>query len=94
MVTDVTTQQYTDFLNTALADGYIKIDGDNVVGYYPGDPFHGIKHELEIKAGDWAYIPLNDLSQRIKFDGTSFTVQAGYGNHPMTMVTWFGVGLL
>ncbi len=92
MVTDVTTQQYADFLNAAFADGYVKVAerGDNIVGYYPGDPFHGIKHEIEIKAGDWVYIPLNDPSQRIKFDGTNFTVQAGYENHPMTSVTWFG----
>ncbi|MEW6285654.1 MAG: SUMF1/EgtB/PvdO family nonheme iron enzyme [Chloroflexota bacterium] len=90
MVTDVTTQQYADFLNAALADGTIKVEGNSVLGYYPGDPFHGIKHELEIKAGDWQYIPLADPSQRVKFDGTRFTVQEGYENHPMTMVTWFG----
>jgi formylglycine-generating enzyme required for sulfatase activity len=90
MITDVTTAQYADFLNAALADGYVKVDGDNIVGYYPGDEFHGVKHEIEIKAGDWIFIPLNDPSQRIKFDGTNFTVQAGYENHPMTSVTWFG----
>ncbi|MBI5945681.1 MAG: SUMF1/EgtB/PvdO family nonheme iron enzyme [Chloroflexi bacterium] len=90
MVTDVTAQQYADFLNAAFAEGYVKVDGDNIVGNYPGDPFHGVKHELEIKAGDWAYIPLNDSAQRIKFDGSQFSVQEGYENHPMTMVTWFG----
>jgi formylglycine-generating enzyme len=90
MVTDVTTSQYADFLNTALAEGYVKLDGDQIVGYYPGDPFHGVKHEEEIKAGDWLFMPINDPSQRIKFDGIRFTVQPGYGNHPMTMVTWFG----
>jgi formylglycine-generating enzyme required for sulfatase activity len=61
-----------------------------VLGYYPGDEFRGVKHELEIKAGDWEYIPLADPSQRVKFDGTRFMVQEGYENHPMTMVTWFG----
>lgn len=90
MITDVTTQQYADFLNAALADGSVKVSNGQVVGYYPGDVFHGVKHEEEIKAGDWLFIPLNDPSQRIKFDGTRFTVQAGYENHPMTMVTWFG----
>ena len=90
MVTDVTAQQYADYLNAALADGALKVEGDSVLGYYPGDPFHGIKHELEIKAGDWQYIPLADPSQRLKFDGSRFTVQPGYENHPMTMVTWFG----
>jgi formylglycine-generating enzyme required for sulfatase activity len=90
MVTDVTTQQYADFLNAAVADGTLKVEGDSVLGNYPGDEFYGVKHELEIKAGDWEYIPLADPSQRVKFDGDQFTVQAGYENHPMTMVTWFG----
>ena len=90
MITDVTTGQYADFLSAALADGYIKLDGESIVGYYPGDKFHGVKHEEEIKAGDWLFIPLDDPSQRIEFDGTTFTVQSGYENHPMTSVTWFG----
>jgi sulfatase modifying factor 1 len=90
MVTDVTTAQYAGFLNSALADGYVKLDGEQIVGYYPGDEFHGVKHEEKIEAGDWLFIPLNDPSQRIKFDGPTFTVQSGYENHPMTMVTWFG----
>ena len=90
MVTDVTTAQYADFLNQALAEGDVKVSGDQIVGYYPGDEFHGVKHEEKIAAGDWMLIPLNDPSQRIKFDGQSFTVQTGYENHPMTMVTWFG----
>lgn len=90
MVTDVTTAQYADFLNAALADGTIKTDGGQVVGYYPGDEFHGVKHEERIDAGDWLYIPIDDPSQRIEFNGSVFTVQSGYENHPMTSVTWFG----
>ena len=90
MITDVTSSQYADFLNAAFADGYIKIDGEKIVGFYPGDEFRAVKHEEEIKAGDWVYIPLDDPSQRIKFDGTIFTAQEGYANHPMTNVTWFG----
>lgn len=90
MITDVTSAQYAAFLNEALAAGYVKVDGDQIAGYYPGDEFRGVKHEEEIKAGDWIFIPLDDPSQRIKFDGTIFTVQPGYENHPMTMVSWFG----
>lgn len=90
MITDVTTSQYADFLNEALADGYVKMDGQKIVGFYPGDEFHGAKHEEPIEAGDWLFLPLDDPVQRIKFDGTKFTVQAGYGDHPMTVVTWFG----
>ena len=90
MVTDVTAAQYADFLTTALTEGYVKIDGENILGYYPGDEFRGVKHEERINAGDWLFIPLNDPSQRILFDGKTFSVQAGYENHPMTMVSWFG----
>ncbi|MEW6404261.1 MAG: SUMF1/EgtB/PvdO family nonheme iron enzyme [Chloroflexota bacterium] len=90
MVTDVTTAQYADFLNAALEAGYVKVDGDQIVGFYPGDEFHGVKHEERIDAGNWLFIPLTDPSQRIQFDGEVFSAQAGYENHPMTSVTWFG----
>jgi formylglycine-generating enzyme required for sulfatase activity len=90
MVTDVTAAQYADFLNVALADGTVKTDGEKIVGFYPGDEFRRVKHEEKIEAGDWLFIPLNDPSQRVKFDGSTFIIQTGYENHPMTMVSWFG----
>jgi len=90
MVTDVTVSQYAAFLNAAQADGFVKEADGKIVGYYPGDPFHGVKHEEEIKAGDWLFTLLGDPSQRVKFDGTNFADQSGYENHPMTMVSWFG----
>lgn len=90
MITDVTTAQYAEFLNEALAADYVKVDGNQIVGIYPGDTFRGAEHEEKIEAGDWIFIPLNDPSQRVIFDGTKFAVQSGYENHPMTMVSWFG----
>ena len=90
MVTDVTVSQYAAFLNAAQADGFVKEADGKIVGYYSGDPFHGVKHEEEIKAGDWLFTPFGDPSQRVKFDGKKFAAQAGYENHPMTMVSWFG----
>lgn len=90
MVYLVTNQQYAEFLNAALADGTIKADGDKIVGFYPGDKFNGAKHEERIEAGDWIYIPLNDPSLKLNFDRKVFTVKQGWGNHPMTMVSWFG----
>lgn len=90
MITDVTTSQYAAFINEALPAGYVKMEGNQIVGYYPGDEFRGVKHEEPIEAGDWVFIPLENPSQRIKFDSAAFSVQAGYENHPMTMVTWFG----
>ena len=90
MVTDVTVAQYVDFLNTALADDTLKLDGNQIVGFYPGDEFHAVKHELEITAKDYIFIPLNDPVSRFTFDGAAFSVVAGYENHPMTNVSWFG----
>ncbi len=90
MVTDVTVAQYAAFLNQALADGFVQVEGGQVTGYYPGDEFRGVKHEEPIEAGDWIFIPLDDPSQRVKFDGATFTAQPGYERHPMTMVSWFG----
>jgi len=90
MITDVTTTQFADYLNLALADGTVEIVEDQIVGYYPGDEFHAYEHELEIKAGDWPHMPLNDPGLRLDFDGSTFSPQSGYENHPMTMVTWFG----
>jgi len=91
MVTNVTTTQYAEFLNQALKDGSVTLEGKTIVGYYPGDEFRGVKHEEPIEAGEWLFLPLDDPSQRVTFDGTAtFTVQPGYENHPMTMVSWFG----
>jgi formylglycine-generating enzyme required for sulfatase activity len=90
MVTNVTVSQYADFLNQALADGFVKVQDNQIVSFYPGDEYRAVKHEERIDPGDWIFIPLDDDSQRIQFDGSVFAVMAGYENHPMTMVSWFG----
>ena len=90
MLTDVTVEQYVRFLKGALEDGSLKIDGEQVVGYYPGDTFHGVRHEIEITASAYIYVPLNDPASRFRHDGTYFSVVPGYENHPMTNVSWFG----
>ncbi|MFH1908957.1 MAG: SUMF1/EgtB/PvdO family nonheme iron enzyme [Chloroflexota bacterium] len=90
MVTDVTIAQYVAFLNEALADGTLKVDGEQIVGFYPGDAFHGVKHEVEIGPADYIFVPLNDPASRFTFDGSTFAVKPGYENHPMTDVSWFG----
>jgi formylglycine-generating enzyme required for sulfatase activity len=90
MITDVTVLQYVLFLNTALADGTLKIKGNQLVGFYPGDEFHGYKHEVEIPAAEYVFIPMDDPASRVIFNGSSFQVLKGYENHPMTNVSWFG----
>ena len=90
MVTDVTNAQYASYLNQALAEGTVKIVDNQVVGYYPGDVFHGHEHEEEIPAQDYIHIPLDDEGLRLDFDGQSFTAKEGFENHPMVLVSWFG----
>jgi formylglycine-generating enzyme required for sulfatase activity len=102
MVTDVTNQQYADFLNQALEDGTIgmgevEVEAGEIVtvvegiySYYPGDPFQGYKHEEVITEGDKLLMPLSQEGLRLAYDGQTFTAIAEFANHPMTMVTWFG----
>ncbi len=90
MLTHVTNAQFARYLNAALAAGYIQLQGEAIVGFYPGDEFHGHEHEVEIPAGDYIHLPLMDEGLRLTFDGQTFGVLPGYENHPMVMVTWFG----
>ncbi len=90
MVTDVTVAQYTDYLNSALADGTLKVHGNQVVGFYPGDTFHGAKHEVAFPAADYVYVPTDDEASPFTFDGTKVAARPGFEDHPMTNVSWFG----
>ena len=90
MVTDVTNAQFAEYLNKAIAAGRVKIAGNQVIGFYPGDKFTGKRHEKKIDAGDYLHMPINDKDSRIVYDGKSFSVKPGYENHPVVDVTWFG----
>lgn len=90
MVTNVTNQQFAEYLNAALKDGTIKIVNNEVVGYYPGDEFNEGRHEAEINPGDYIHIPIDDPLLRLDYDGNKFTADPTWANHPMTMVSWFG----
>ncbi len=95
MITAVTNAQYAGYLNEALAAGKIQLADGQVVGYYPGDPYRGHKHEKEIAAGDWPHLRLDASGLHLLFNPTvgstqQFTPQPGYENHPVVQVTWFG----
>lgn len=92
MATDVTNAQYARFLEKAIADGSVRVDGDQVLGHYDGDVYHGAKHEERIDAGDYALAALADPGSHLRLDrdARTVTVDAGYDDHPMVMVTWFG----
>src|SRR5574340_937464 len=90
MVTPVTNAQYAEFLNQGLADGSLKITGDQVMVYYPGEPFQGVKHEEKITAGDWPVLTLNAPAAHLNYENGVFSPQPGFENHPVISVTWFG----
>lgn len=90
MITDVTNEQYMRYLNEALTKGSIKVEGDSVAGYYPGDPFDNFKHEFEITEGTKLHLNLIEPGMRILFDKDTFKVVSGFENHPVTFITWFG----
>lgn len=91
MVTNVTNAQYAEFLNQALASGELDLVNGEVLGYYPGDEFDAHLHEVEIPAGNWLHIPLDSELVPLELgEGAAVTPVAGYENHPVVMVTWFG----
>ncbi len=90
MITDVTNAQYAKYLTESLEAGSIKLADDRITGYYPGDEFHGYNHEVEITAGDKLHMPLGEPGCRIRYDESGFTVEEGFSNHPVVIVTWFG----
>jgi formylglycine-generating enzyme required for sulfatase activity len=90
MVTDVTNEQYAIFLNAALLDGSLKMDGSLPTAYYPGDEFRAYEHEEEVLEGWYPLVALDDPNVRITSDGANYAPVAPYNNHPVTFVTWFG----
>ena len=95
MATLVTNAQFARYLNEALAAGRVRLDGNRVVGYYPGDHFSGAKHEEVIGAGDWPHFTVNTPGSRITrgagpAGSLAFAANPGFENHPVTLVTWFG----
>jgi len=90
MVTHVTNAQYAEYLNQALESGDLKLQDGEILGYYPGEPFDGYKHEELIGAGDYLHYPIQDPGTRLVMKDGKVTPLPGYENHPVALVTWFG----
>ncbi len=91
MVTPVTNAQWAAFLNQGLADGTLKLGDEGVLVFYPGEPYHGGKHEEEIGPGDYLVYPLEAIGAKVVYENGQFVVrEEGFANHPATYVTWFG----
>lgn len=90
MVTHVTSRQYLKFLKEALDSGQIEIKADSVYGWFPGEPFNGFRHEEKITAGLYLCMPLNVPGNHISYHNNEFSIDPGFENHPVVMVSWFG----
>lgn len=89
---ETTNFQYCQFLNAALASGDITVGGDYVAGASgsnSGQDFAGWYYYL---AGSGSGIDgaADGGAARINWTGSSFTVDAGFENHPVTYVSWCG----
>lgn len=90
---ETTNAQYCQFLNAAKASGDIIVSGSAVYGasgFNSGADF--IDQVYYNLAGlGWTYNgATNGGAARINWTGSSFIVDSGFENHPVTYVSWFG----
>lgn len=80
---EVTNAQYVAYLEEALATFAITPVGqDSIIGPFGGDGNWPLD--------DYLYYDFTEVDGRIGFNGSYFTIEAGYENHPVVAVTWFG----
>ena len=83
---EVTNAQYIEFLIEAYESGDVWISG-GVEGFYPGDEHYpGGNYDL-YNLGEPSG---SDNYGKINWNGTTFIVTEGYGDHPVVYVSWFG----
>ena len=75
-ITHVTTDQYCDYLNSALAQALIRVERGLVYGTKGSDLYCETREATEYS--------------RIGWDGKKFSVLDNRGNHPMVCVRWQG----
>ena len=92
---ETTNDQYCNYLNGALSQGSIVVNGGNVLG--SSDPNHpgvfpGQSYYYLAGSGytNTEYGISNGGAARINWTGSSFTVDSGFENHPVTYVSWYG----
>jgi len=90
---EVTNAQYCDFLNAALASGDITIDGNDVIGASgsnSGEDYAGQRYYRCDGSGYTGYGATDGGASRIHYNEGVFNVDDGFGNHPVTYVSWYG----
>ncbi len=85
---ETTNAQYCEYLNAALAIGNITVSGSSVV--CTSGPYSGHNYYYLAGAGWTGDGATNGGAARINWTGSSFTVDSGFENHPVTCVSWYG----
>jgi Peptidase C10 family/Sulfatase-modifying factor enzyme 1/Spi protease inhibitor len=90
---DTTNAQYCQFLNAAQSTGDIIVSGNSVIGASgsnSGADFVG-QYYYYIGFAGWTHDgATNGGASRIHYSGGVFTVDSGFENHPVSVVTWYG----
>ncbi len=90
---ETTNAQYCQFLNAAKASGAITVSGDYVVGNAgacSGQNYYNLAGSGYTGSGYTGYGATNGGAARINWTGSSFTIDPGFENHPVTYVSWYG----
>jgi formylglycine-generating enzyme required for sulfatase activity len=91
---ETTNAQYCQFLNAALDSSDITVGVDDKVygadGSNSGADFVGQVYYYLAGPGYTYNGATNGGAARINYNGSSFTVDSGFNNHPVTYVSWYG----
>jgi len=84
---EITNAQYASYLIGELSNGNIYLDDGYVLGYFTGNEI--------FPAGNKVFMDANEYNGnfnigKIIWNGTTFIVPEGYGDHPVVYVTLFG----
>jgi uncharacterized repeat protein (TIGR02543 family) len=85
---ETTNAQYCQYLNAAKASSAITVSGNYVVG--SSGPYSGQNYYNLTGPGWTGNGATNGGAARINWTGSSFTVDSGFENHPVTYVSWYG----
>lgn len=90
---ETTNAQFAYYLNRAIETGDIIVDGSYVkgaIGWNSGQDFTGQNYYDLAGSGTTYNGATNGGAARIHWMGSSFTVDSGFENHPVTYVSWYG----